>query len=43
MQLVVGTYYRPNADFSQRRSSQASNSDLLRLLLPVELRRRMFD
>jgi hypothetical protein len=43
MQLIVNTYYRPNADFSQRESLQAGNSDLLRLLLPVGLRRWMFD
>jgi hypothetical protein len=43
MQLIVDTYYRLNADFSQRKSLQAGNSDLLRLLLPVGLRRWMFD
>ena len=35
MQLIVDTYYRPNADLSQRASLQAGNSDLLRLPLPV--------
>jgi hypothetical protein len=41
--MNVDTYYRVNADFSLRESLQASNSDLLRLLLPVGLRRWMFD
>jgi len=27
MQLIVDTYYRPNADFSQHESSQAGRSD----------------
>jgi hypothetical protein len=43
MQLIVDTYYRPNVGFSQRKSLQAGNCDLLRLLLPVGLRRWMFD
>jgi len=43
MQLIVDTYYRPNADFSQRESLEAGKSDLPRLLLPVGLRRWMFD
>jgi hypothetical protein len=43
MLLIVDTYNRPNEDFSQRESSHAGNSDLLRLRLPVGLRRWMFD
>ena len=43
MQLIVDTHYQPDEDFSQRESLQAGNSDLLRLLLPVGLRRWMFD
>jgi hypothetical protein len=43
MQLIFDTAPGPNADFSQRGSLQAGNSDLLRLLLPVGLRRWMFN
>ena len=41
LQLIVGTYYRPNADFSQHESSQAVSSDDLALFRRCDARERL--